>query len=216
MMTDKVTKINTKFIVISVVVLTILTLSVSYSAFFDVKVQQNVQSFQAGTLNVNITNSNPITTGTELSIVPTTNLPKASNTEAPSTGYTTINLENKGTVDAAFLVTLIYDESGDALAKSKLNIGVYEEGKGWVQFNTTSPSYYVSLNQLQASEANNYPLLRGTVSDTTKKYRIYVWLSENAEITDIHKNVKISLKVKSIPAQGQDDTNALGNVTVSG
>lgn len=215
MISNKGVKINTKLIVISVVVLTILTLGVSYSAFFDVKVQDTVQSFTAGTLNVTVSGNNKI--NSELQVTSNGSLPTTSSSSVPQNGYATLTLTNgAGNIPAAFLVTLTSNATDNALDLSKLIIGIYDDSNGskaWVPFGSSSSTYNTSINKLSKSN-NEYPILKGTIgSGATKTYRVYVWLSENAELTDIHKKVNLSLKVKSIPAQGQNDT--LGNVTVS-
>ena len=216
-------KMNKKLIIISVIVLTILTLNVSYSAFFDVQTQTGINTFTAGTLSVTV---NQKTQMLEVSILPTAtnSLPSAENTQIdPNWKYSEITLTNDGDLDADFMVTIGYGSDGIAserLPMQYLKIGVHdEESNKWLKFGDSS--YYVTLSSLTplSGQGDVYPIIRDTLSSSNlskqKNYKIFIWLSEDTPITEINKKVNLKINVRSTTTQGQNGENGQQNVTVS-
>ncbi len=200
----KIKKSNTKLMIISVLVLTILTLNVSYSAFFDVKVQPNLYSFKAGTLNVTVDGSNQSTWNKELKPVDVTTVTST----VPASGYVTLTIKNDGDIDARYSVTLVDDQlptgttTTDRLDPKYIYVGIYD-GSSWVKFNAQN---YVQLSTLGSN--SNYPILNTTIAKkngTTiqKTYRIYIWLSKDTPTSDIGKLVYYRVNVHSTPVEGQ-------------
>lgn len=230
----KAFKSDTQLIILSVIILTIVTLSFSYSAFFTVQSLSTVQEISTGNLDVTVTVDNTNSIGQSEEIFP-------SATEDVTTGtggnYSVLNLLNEGSLDADFSVTLSYDfdklreiSEYSNLSDSKLTeylvsfsylkVGIYDTVKGsWVNFGSGSgETYYPTVSSLTASSSSNYayPILRDKVysestnaSDSTKKYqktyRIYIWLSDETPISEIGKYVYLKLNIKS----------AAGNETIT-
>ena len=139
-------KRDTQLIILSVIILTIVTLSVSYSAFFSVQSLSTIQEISTGDLNVsvNFDTTGTIFAGTE-ELFPTTI------DEVQDTNYATLTLLNNGDLDADFSVTVSYDfdklreisglenKTDAELATdylvpfNYLNIGIYDDEKGeWI------------------------------------------------------------------------------------
>lgn len=208
----KIKKSNTKLMIISVLVLTILTLNVSYSAFFDVKVQPNLYSFKAGTLNVTVNGSSDTSWQKELKPV---NASSLANT-VPQSGYVTLTIQNDGDIDALYSVTLADDtlpegaNDSDRLGSQYIYVGVYDTtSSSWVKFGTGEQAKdYAQLSTLKNGD-NKYPILnatidkKGTSAVTQKTYRIYVWLSSNTPVSEIGKLVYLKVNVHSTPVAGQ-------------
>lgn len=227
-------KSDTQLIILSVIILTIVTLSFSYSAFFAVQSLSTVQEISTGNLDVTVTvdNQHSITEGDEI-------FPSSTEDVTNGTGgnYSVLNLLNKGDLDADFSVTLSYDfdklreiseysKMSDSeltnylVSFSYLKVGIYDTVKGsWVNFSSGSgETFYPTVSSLTPSSSSNYsyPILRDMVyseasnsADNTKKYqrtyRIYVWLSDETPTSEIGKYVYLKLNIKS----------AAGNETIT-
>lgn len=196
-------KRDTQLIIISVLVLTIVTLSVSYSAFFSVRSQSTVQQITAGTLDVIIDSTSTGINADELYPTLDSDLPSSSTSSASGT-YASLNLKNNGSLDADFSVALQYDTNlpsgkttSDLISFSYLKVGVYDtDNNVWLDFG--NGAYYIDVTGLTASEAGVYPVLRSTINaGDTRQFRIYVWLDEDTPITEIDKLVYLKLSVKS-------------------
>ena len=217
----KDTKRDTQLIILSVIILTIVTLSFSYSAFFSVQSLSTIQEISTGDLEVAVTvdNTNSILTDEEL--FPST-LDEVTN---ESTGnYSILTLINEGSIDADFSVTLSYDfdklrtVSGyEGKADSELlsslisfnyiKLGIYDEINGsWVNFDSVNAeNLYPTISGLvPTTEDNNaYPILRSTVDANVtgteqyqRRFKIYIWLSEDTPTSEIGKFVYLKLNVK--------------------
>lgn len=202
-------KRDTQLVIISVLILTLVTLSVSYSAFFSVQSQTTIQKITAGTLSVVIDTTSKSMTTTNMFPTPTENLPTAENpTISDTQDYATLSLTNDGTLEADFSVTLGYDElpnnktEDDLLSFEYLNIGIFDTTNNtWVDFG--NGNYYVKVTALESSGTDVYPILRDTIeSGTTRQFRIYVWLSEDTPATEIGKIVYLKIDVKSVTVEG--------------
>ena len=209
-------KRDTQLIILSVIILTIVTLSVSYSAFFSVQSLSTIQEISTGDLNVsvNFDTTGTIFAGTE-ELFPTTI------DEVQDTNYATLTLLNNGDLDADFSVTVSYDfdklreisglenKTDAELATdylvpfNYLNIGIYDDEKGeWINFAESGETLYPSISGLTSSSDYTYPVLRSSISKmngatTTKQaYKIYIWLSDETPTTEIGKYVYLKLNVK--------------------
>lgn len=203
----KETKRDTQIIIISVLILTIVTLNVSYSAFFTVQTPTTVQTITTGNLDVVIDSTSSMISTNDLYPTPQEDLP----IEEASVVYdepARLILNNQGTLDSAFSVTVGYDTlpegktENDLLSFDYLIIGIYnvEEGK-WVDFGGNT--YYTPISALTPSDTNIYPILRDTINkQTSKEYEFYVWLSENTPTSEIGKLVYLKLDVKSTTIDG--------------
>lgn len=109
----KEVKRDTQLMVLSVIILTIVTLNVSYSAFFSVQTLSTIQEISTGNLQVDVQIN---TIGTVFSgqreLYPST-FEEISNSETGS--YASVVLTNTGSVNSDFLISLTYDF--DELAK---------------------------------------------------------------------------------------------------
>lgn len=200
----KIKKSNTKLMIISVLVLTILTLNVSYSAFFDVKVQPNLYSFKAGTLNVAVDGNNTTTWQKELKPVATSAMAP---TTPANTGYVTLTVTNNGDIDAKYTITLANDTlpSGaaetDRLNSQYIYVGIYNETESkWEKIGSAN---YAQLSTVNGGTILNTTIAKKGTAATQKKYRIYIWLSANTPTSDIGKLIYYRVSVHSTPTEGQ-------------
>lgn len=200
-------KRGTLIVAVSVIMLTITTMEVAYSAIFSVKSQSTVQQISSGTLNVVIDNlSSQMININELFPTESSSLP-TTETSVVTGNYATLVLNNSGSLDSAFSISIGYDTlpSGktaqDLISFNYLIIGIYDVDEDkWVQFGST---YHAIIGSLQESETNVYPVLRSTIDaqvgniPTTKQYRIYIWLKEDTPTSEIGKLAYLKLNVKS-------------------
>ncbi len=204
-------KRDTEIIIIAVILLTVVTLSVSYSAFFAVRSQTTVQQITTGTLDVLIDSTSTAMGSDDLLPTNDTDLPTSANAVA-SGSYAKLVLKNNGTLDADFSVTISYDNLpagktlDDVISFNYLNVGIYDADRNeWVNFGTeSSKSYYTSIAGLTPTATNTYPILDDIMTaGSTKEYRVYIWLSENTPASEIGKLVYLKLDVKSATVNGR-------------
>ena len=220
-------KRDTQLIMISVIVLTIVTMSVSYSAFFTVQSLSTIQEISTGNLDVSVTvdNTNSILSdATEL--FPST---ASEATDDVNGKYSSLTLVNNGSLDADFSVTLSYDfdklrelseysgltdaqllDLDELVSFNYLNVGIYDVTNGeWIDFSEgSSENLYPTVSSLMpsATDSNAYPILRDSVtSGATRKFRVYIWLSDDTPTSEIGKLVYLKLNIK----------NAAGNETIA-
>lgn len=216
MIGKKEIKRDTQLIVLSVIILVIVSLNVSYSAFFSVQSLSTIQEISTGDLNVavSVDNTNSIL-NEETEIFPST-IEEVTN---EATGnYSVLTLLNEGTLDAEYSVTVNYDYdklrtiSGfegktDAELRSSLvsfdylNIGIYDDVNGsWINFASNgSEVLYPAISSLVPTSADsyNYPILKDTITVSgTKRFKIYIWLSDSTPTSEIGKYVYLKLSVK--------------------
>ena len=195
-------KRDTILVVVSVLLLTISTLKVSYSAFFAVKSLSTVQQISTGTLNVSITGSTAMSSD---DLMPATNLPTGPTTSEVDGSYATLVINNTGTINSDFTVNLSYDTdnlpsgstSSDLLSFNYLKLGVYDVTAGsWIQFDG---KYYADItSDLTSTGTNTYTFIDSAInSSATKTYRIYVWLSSSTPVSEIGKLVYLKVDVSS-------------------
>lgn len=200
---------NILLTIISVIVVTLLTVRVAYSAVFAVKSEVNVQEITSGNLSVVIDNTNNNSSPLSLTkLMPTAseNLPSSTNLTI-SDSHATLTLNNEGTLDSAFSVSITYDALPqgktleDVVSFDNLLIGIYNNTSSeWVTFNG---AYYKQISSITPSGTNEYPILRDTLvapalnGSSSKQYYIYVWLKEDTPIDEIGKLAYLKLNVKS-------------------
>lgn len=203
------TKRNIQLTIIGVLILTLITIGVSYSAFFYVGGQGTIQTISTGTLDVVIDSTSAAITGAEIMPTSIDDLPTEATSVADGS-YATVNLKNKGTVDADFSIAITYDElpegytEEDLIPLNYLNIGIYNvTSNSWINFGTdANPMYYSPITGFTASEENVYPILRNILSAGDEvQTRVYIWLSEETPIKEIGKLVYLKLDVKSTTLQ---------------
>lgn len=203
------TKRNVQLTIIGVLILTLITIGVSYSAFFYVGGQGTIQTISTGTLDVVIDSTSAAITGAEIMPTSIDDLPTEATSIADGS-YATVNLKNKGTVDADFSVAITYDElpegytTEDLIPLNYLNIGIYNvTSNSWINFGTdANPMYYSPITGFTPSEENVYPILRNVLPESAEvQTRVYIWLSEETPIKEIGKLVYLKLDVKSTTLQ---------------
>ncbi len=204
-------KRDTEITIIIVIILTIVTLSVSYSAFFAVKSQTTVQEISTGTLDVLIDSASTAMGSDDLLPTSDTDLPTSANAVANGS-YAKLVLKNNGTLDADYSITISYDSLptdktlDDVVSFNYLNIGIYDaDTNEWVNFGSDSSTcYYTSIAGLTPTSTNTYPILNDIMTaSATKEYRIYVWLDEDTPTSEIGKLVYLKLDVKSATVNGR-------------
>lgn len=200
-------KRDTKIIMVAVLVLTVMTLSLSYSALFSVQTQTTVQKINTGTLSVVIdSTSTPISE--DLLPTPSSALPTAADSVVDGK-YATLSFTNNGTLNAQFALTLSRDtdslpsltENSDLLAFNYLNVGIFDTTtNSWVNFGTDSEQiYYVPVSSLTPATGTTdvYPILNDNIDvSESKQYRVYIWLAETTPADQIGKLVYLKLDVQ--------------------
>lgn len=222
-MTLKGLKRGTILTIALVLLLTLSTMQVTYSAFFSVKSASNTQTFTTGELKVSIADESAKVEALELFPVDKSILPTEENSNLNGDNnnmYATLNLTNDGTVDADFMVTISNDNlpvgrrEDERVDFKYLQIGIYDvTNNEWVSFSDETSVFYTTISGLTptslAPNNNVYPILRNTIkSGENKKYKIYIWLSEDTPTTEIGKLVYLKLEVKSTAVQGIKDADA--------
>ena len=212
-------KRDTIIVIISVFVLTLTTIRVSYAAFFTVKSQSTVQRYETKELNVLISKGSSVSVK-EIFPTLTSKLPTAPDTViAPTEGsFSTITLNNSGSYDAEYVLSVGYDDAlpegktaKDLIPLKYLNIGILDKTtNNWLDFGNSK--YYISLASLEASATNVYPILNGTINkDVSQNYDFYVWLDEDTPVEEIDKLVYLKLTVDSTTLNDGDDMTVKGD-----
>lgn len=216
-MTLKGLKRGTILTIALVLLLTLSTMQVTYSAFFSVKSASNTQTFTTGELKVSIADESAKVEALELFPVDKSILPTEENSNLNGDNnnmYATLNLTNDGTVDADFMVTISNDNlpvgrrEDERVDFKYLQIGIYDvTNNKWVSFSSDTEVFTTTISGLTPNN-DVYPILRDTIkSNDNKKYRIYIWLSEDTPTTEIGKLVYLKLEVKSTAVQGIEETD---------
>ncbi len=189
----KVVKSKNFIIVACVIVLTIITISVSYAAFFTVKTNTANQSVTTGTLAV---------TYTEQSTAINRNNMNSMSDEMglALTEASVIYIQNTGSLDSTFTITLGYDmenflssvgsnNEAELTPLDYVKVAIYE-------YNGTNDETLIvgpiTISELPIYELNNsdsrynrYSILFDSVGgtssgDATKTYKVKMWLSDKA------------------------------------
>ncbi len=199
-----------QIIILSVLILTMIALNTSYSAFFTIKSQSTMQEISTGTLTV-LTDTSEAMSNEDLMPTPTEDLPTEMNSVSDGK-FAKLNLQNTGTIEADFSVSITYDDipadktEADLIDLRYLKVGIYDEdNNSWVSFGEDGSGIYnTTITALSPSDTNVYPILRNRIAaSTTKQYKVYVWLSEDTPTSEIGKLVYLKLDVKSTPVNGQ-------------
>ena len=199
-----------QIIILSVLILTMIALNTSYSAFFTIKSQSTMQEISTGTLTV-LTDTSEAMSNEDLMPTPTEDLPTEMNSVSDGK-FAKLNLQNTGTIEADFSVSITYDDiptdktQADLIDLRYLKVGIYDEdNNSWVSFGEDGSGIYnTTITALSPSDTNVYPILRNRIAaSTTKQYKVYVWLSEDTPTSEIGKLVYLKLDVKSTPVNGQ-------------
>ena len=215
-------RLNLKIVIISVLALAIATMNVSYSAFFSVKSKSTIQQINAGTLNVTVDNGALIET--DLFPTPSSDLPSSTSSQVDGV-YTSVTLENEGTLDADYSIAIEYDSPlpagktvSDLMSADYLIVGIKENDLLWHNFGTVQePQYYTHIDL--TGESNSYTLLRDILeapndleevespgeNSSIRQYKIYLWLSEDTPTTEIGKLIYFKINVKSKTIDNVED-----------
>ncbi len=201
-------KRDTQLVILSVLVLTIVSLRVSYSAFFSVKTQSSIQEITAGTLVVSAEGTNKITN----ELMPTTKeeiesiIRGTMTTGDAASQFITLTVNNTGNVKSDYSVSLSNDTipsgvTGELLSFNYLYVAIYDvTNSTWLQFKDTSNNgtTYTTIGSLATN--NVAPIIKDSIEtgNTAKQYKVYVWLSEDVPTSEIGKLVYLKLDVKSV------------------
>ena len=200
-MIAKKKKYKILFSILLVMVLSVISLRVTYAYFFTVGSSSNIQSITTGTLTVAISSSSYA--NSSLYPFATSALPTAANSSEDTTQpYGTVTISNTGSITSNYTITLsLNTPSGKTAASTAyLKIGVVDvSSSAWYNFGGST--YYRSLGSLTSS--NTVPILSGSVAaSATKTYRIYVWLDENIPDTEIGNYIYLTLNVNGTTPNG--------------
>ena len=220
-------KRDTIIIVLSVFILTLLTIRVSYAAFFVVKSQSTVQKYETKELEVLISKDGA-TASSKISlreIFPTlrSELPTAADTliTQDEGSFSKITLTNSGSYDAEYVVSIGYDDAlpegkttKDLISLKYLNIGILNKTtNNWVNFgDAENGRYYIPITNLEESEPNVYPVLNGTIDKgASQNYDFYIWLDEDTPVEEIEKLVYLKLTIDSTTLNDGEDAVVKGD-----
>lgn len=189
----KVVKSKNFIIVACVIVLTIITISVSYAAFFTVKTNTANQSVTTGTLAVTYTEQSTAINRNNMSSM-------SDEMGLALTEASVIYIQNTGSLDSTFTITLGYDmenflSSVGNNAEAELTpldyvkVAIYEYNGTNNETLIVGP---ITISELPIYELNNsdsrynrYSILFDSVGgtssgDATKTYKVKMWLSDKA------------------------------------
>ena len=189
----KVVKSKNFIIVACVIVLTIITISVSYAAFFTVKTNTANQSVTTGTLAVTYTEQSTAINRNNMSSM-------SDEMGLALTEASVIYIQNTGSLDSTFTITLGYDmenflssvgnnTEAELTPLDYVKVAIYE-------YNGTNDETLIvgpiTISELPIYELNNsdsrynrYSILFDSVGgtssgDATKTYKVKMWLSDKA------------------------------------
>ena len=189
----KVVKSKNFIIVACVIVLTIITISVSYAAFFTVKTNTANQSVTTGTLAVTYTEQSTAINRNNMSSM-------SDEMGLALTEASVIYIQNTGSLDSIFTITLGYDmenflssvgsnNEAELTPLDYVKVAIYE-------YNGTNDETLIvgpiTISELPIYELNNsdsrynrYSILFDSVGgtssgDATKTYKVKMWLSDKA------------------------------------
>lgn len=212
---------NAEYVVIAVILLTIVTLNVSYSAFFQVKSLSSVKEISTGNLDVNVTlntNNSIFNTSDEI-------FPMSFNDiiDGEKGYYSTLTIMNNSPLEVDYLISLTYDY--DAMREytvdgkkifqaltdeelrnylvsfNNLNIAIYD-GSKFINFSSnlgaTINDPKVTNFEPSTTDSYSFPILSNSLlSNLNVAYDIYVWLNENTPVDEIGKYAFLKIIVES-------------------
>ncbi len=215
-----------KFVILSVMILTIISLNFSYSAFFSIDSRSTVQEIDTGTLNVTAS-ATPMAKDDLFPTEETLPTDEKSTLKNAEKDFAPLTITNNGNIDANFVVSLSYDEDSmpddsaevGLVSFDNLIVGVYDvDNTVWLNLNPDEagdPIYNMKVTQFTESAPNVYPILKGEIDKATmdetntkpveKNLRVYIWLADTTPATEIGKYAYLKLEVKSTPISGQDE-----------
>lgn len=222
MIKGKNIKRGTVLVVASVIILTLVTMNVTYSAFFSVQTASNVQVISTG--NLNITASANVPTAPTDGVMPSNEYSSinAANAKVNGTNFikSTLTIKNEGNVSAQIGVSIKNTATGSNANLKNVIIAIQKNGS-WIIFGD-STTYYTPISGLKAEsgsgDAGLYPIIKDTIdaNATNKndgiKYEIYMWIAEGTEETEVDKALNYSVVVKAAPVAGQDNSNNVPSV----
>lgn len=223
----KLFKRDTLLIILPILILTLVSINISYSYFVNIQSLTNKQEFQMGELLVEIssnntvlngsTQSNPLITVTEL--YPMTD---ANGTDDNIGHYASLKIKNTGTVETDYSVSITYDydkmrtltgygnKTNEELKQElvsfdNLKIGIKDvtgTTSSWINFGLTPIVNFPIIGSLtpNTGELDVYPILKSATllaANEEKSYRIYLWLDENTPFDQIDKYIYLKLIIKS-------------------
>ncbi len=229
------------FIIVCVLVLTLSTIGISYSAFFTVKSNTDDQTLTTGNLAVSYS-------GDGTAVFPSTLEPISDRDGLNQTNNKIIHISNTGTLDSEYVLTVGYDmdkfndregaKEDDILTPIEfVKIAVYEyDSASGTSTPLTGPLSIgdLPIYEYNASDQNlnRYGILFGNIGsatsgNATKNYQVKVWLSDkttppasnsyfyiNSEIVAMVEGAK-----ENFTFQGQllssDGTTPVGNAKIT-
>lgn len=223
-------------IAIWVILLTLSTIGISYSAFFTVKTNTNNQTITTGNLSVAYG-------GLSSSITRIDMQPLSDEEGMNQDGSSVIHVQNNGNLDANYVLTIGYDVA-NFTSRSDYNTKDVLTPLDFIKFavyeyNATEstliagplsmadlPVYKIDTND---NRKNRYAVLFGSlgaISNTTKTYQVKMWLSDkatasvsssyfyvNSEIIAEAENTKMAYNINGYLKNTSG--NALANATIS-
>lgn len=194
------------FIAVCVFFLTIISIGISYSAFFSVKSNSSDQTVTTGTLAVTYSGnylggSNGATAGDVDSLSTKDLLPLPDKEGLKATQSKIIYIQNTGTLDSEYVLTVGYDianfgkrenaQDTDMLTPVEfIRVAVYEYNSANIE--STLIAGPINIGDLPIYtydkddyKNNRYSLLFGNVgrsgsANSTKTYQVKIWLSDRA------------------------------------
>lgn len=204
------------FIATCVLLLTVSTVGVSYSAFFAVKTNSANQTIQTGTLAVTYSGSSPSLTVSNL-------LPMSDEAGLAQSSVKSIYIQNTSTLASKFVINVGYDLVNGSSSLNNLTpidfvrlaVYKYENSTSTLIAGPLSISDLPIYTYNSDSKSNRYLLVLGNVGGTgsgnvSKTYQIKAWLSSNATPSASESGFYIN---SDVVARADGDTL---NYTISG
>lgn len=216
MIKGKNIKRGTVLVVASVIILTLVTMNVTYSAFFSVQTANTVQVITTGDLTIEAKASN-VTVPAE-GLMPSNEYTSinATNAKVDGTNFvkSTLTITNKSNIPAQIGVSIKNTAGNDNADLSHVVIAI-QKSSAWVPFK--SNVYYTTIKGLQAEtgDASLYPIIKDSIAagpSTTVAYDIYMWVDEITPEDQVDKALNYSVVVKAAPSEGQDTDNTVPSV----
>ena len=206
-------KRETRIIAVSVILLTLSTLGLSYSAIFEIKSNTNNQVIETGSLSVVYGSSSNAINDLEM-------LPMSDADGLDNESSSTIYIQNNSTLNSAFTITISYDynnfisredfKEGDELIPFEfLKMAVFEYNTGMssmVQVSSVINLGDVPIYKLGSDYyGNSYAVYNDTVDKSSsgnnaKTYAVKIWIDEDApdEATGyfVFLNINVEAEVK--------------------
>ena len=192
------------YIIISfllVVLLTTLTLRISFSYISQINSNTTIRKITSGNLNIKVDVNN---------LENVVLLPKDEN-ELPNGendivlgDYASVNITNNGNLNSIYDIYINYDKKDnekieDFISFKYLLIGIYDKTENkWLKYDL---KYYLDFENI-LNETNNYKIITKSIKERDElkeshNYNIYVWLKKDTPKSEIGKLVKLKIDVDS-------------------